>query len=514
MGEDLRITPSDREDRSIATGAVQGASILTVSFLVVGILGYIFNILLSWLLPVEQYGGFGVAVALFGITGLFVNVGFPWAVTKFISAETHLIKQYKIFKSAIVGNILTAVLLSIVLVVVFSFPPVQVVIEKKLGLLLIVTLLLSSSIAVHLNTLQGLFRFKQLGGMQILQAGVRTVAGFTFAFLGYGALGAFAGYFVAAIVAQIIVTYLLRNFKFWQAPGWIDAKIYTFAPAMFLSFLGITLLSNMDLLGVRFISEITVSEELTGYYQSILIIARVPFVITGAMMMAIFPFISKFADSDSQIYPSTALKYASLFVFPVSIMIAIYPSTFITLLFPDSYIAGANALRVIAVGMAFLSIIQVLAYIFQALGKPWTPAILLVILSMVQLGILLVLVPRWGLVGGAVATTVSCFLGVLFLLTKYRALKRVKIQLVPILKFLMILGILGYVGFLIELENGIWMMVFLVIAAVMYVFLLLLLRLVDENDINIIGGILPSNKFTHTMITKVRSFAVRLNEIR
>ena len=502
---------SSQFEASGITSAAQGVSILTVTFLIVAILGYAFNIVLSWLLSVEQYGIFGMCVAFFGILGLFVTMPFPWAAAKFISSEDNLRKKYKIFKISLAGNLLAAVVVSVIFYAIYSSLSSQAEIDRRFIVLLLTTVLIYSPLSVYLCTLQGLFRFKQLGVMQLLLSGLRATSGVALVYLGYGAFGAFAGYLVAAIIALIAMAYLLRNFKFWQESGWSEPRILAFAPAIFLGSLGIVLLSNIDLLGMKFISEVVVSSELTGYYQSALILARIPLLVTGAMMIAVFPFISKHTESDSRRYSLASLKYAIFFVLPLTIVLALNPVAFITLFFPPSYAVGADALRVVAIGMAFLSLIQILANTFQALGKPWTPAIALLVVSGVQLGALVVLIPKWGLVGAAAATTIACFLGFFYLLTKYLSIHRPIIEPIQILKSIAALGIPGCLLFFFMTEGRLLTVISLILAAILYVFLLPLLGLIKEKDVDILSGALPPSRITSAVITRVKRLVIKLN---
>jgi stage V sporulation protein B len=506
------ITSSQFEASGI-TSAAQGASLLTIVSLIVAVLGYIFSVILSWLLPVDQFGTYGVYLAFYSILALFITTAFPWTTAKFLSSEDSLEQRYKIFKSSLVGNILIAVVISIIFYFVYSFSPPRTGDERWLVLLILVILLVNSPLTVYLGALQGLFRFKQLGIIQLLVAVLRLASGAGLVYLGYGVLGALAGYLVAAIIVLVVAVYLLRGFRFWQGRGWGGSRILTFAPAMFFGILGITLLSNLDILGVKFLTEAIVSSELAGYYQSALILARIPVLVTGAMMMAIFPFISKYAESDSRSYSHTSLKYATLLVFPVAIAIALKPVSLITLFFPQSYAAGADALRVVAIGMGLLSLIQVLANTFQALGRPWTPAIALIVVSGVQTGALVGLVPKWGLVGGAAATTIACFLGLCYLLTMYLNVYRPSIKPIQILKLIVALGVPGYLLFSFMPEGRLLIVVSLILVAIIYYILLLLLRLIDERDVEIVGGALPQSNITSAIVAGTKRLTIRLNRV-
>ncbi len=92
-----------------STSAPRGSVILIIAAFITAFLGYVFNVVLGWLLPVEDYGLYGVSIALFAVLGVFIALGFPWAVTRFLPAEESREKRYTIVKSSILGNFITAV---------------------------------------------------------------------------------------------------------------------------------------------------------------------------------------------------------------------------------------------------------------------------------------------------------------------------------------------------------------------------------------------------------------------
>jgi O-antigen/teichoic acid export membrane protein len=176
--------------------------------------------------------------------------------------------------------------------------------------------------------------------------------------------GALMGFLLSVFLSTGVMVFLLRDFKFWKGRGWAELGVYTFAAPMFLGMLAITLIMNFDMLSVKFFTK-EISDTLAGYYLAAIILARVPYFIAGAMMIAIFPFISRYAGSGARGYSAMSLKYTVLFVLPISLAIAMIPEAFITLIFPDAYTAGAKALAIVAIGMGFLALIQVLANILQ-----------------------------------------------------------------------------------------------------------------------------------------------------
>src|SRR5947208_3205860 len=76
------------------------------------ILNYAFTILMSWHLPVDQYGMLGVIQALLLLGGTITGASFPWALTRALAQQPSLAVSAGLFRGALVGNMLLGLGLS------------------------------------------------------------------------------------------------------------------------------------------------------------------------------------------------------------------------------------------------------------------------------------------------------------------------------------------------------------------------------------------------------------------
>ena len=111
-------------------------------------------------------------------------------------------------------------------------------------------------------------------------------------------------------------------------------------------------------------------------------------------MGVMFPYISKHTENDQ--YSLKSIKYAGLFILPISLVIAVDPDPFILLAFPLEYIAGAHALGIVAPGMGLLAMVVVFTNIFQARHAPKIPAVVLSIAVTIEIILLIWLIPGMG----------------------------------------------------------------------------------------------------------------------
>ena len=125
-------------------------------------------------------------------------------------------------------------------------------------------------------------------------------------------------------------------------------------------------------------------------------------------------------------YINQAYRYVTIVVLPASLGIAIFASPIINLLFPG-YGFGAEALEILALGMLFFTLYTVSASISQGMGKPVIPMVALAVGTIVELALSVFLVPKYGINGAAIATTIATF--VLMVIVAWRTLRYVKVKL-------------------------------------------------------------------------------------
>lgn len=481
--------------------AAKGSMILIVTFFITSIVNYIFNVGLGWLLVPAEYGVYGVSIALMTILSFFVNSGFPIAASKLISEETCK-DELRIFKTSLTCNILLGLFVSIIFWFIYGFLPLEN--YRSLIFIVILMTILTSVKSVYQYALQGFFRFKEMGALGVLEVFLKLVFGVGLVYIGFGAFGAVTGLFIAGLVSLFVRLFLFRDFKFWRSKGW-ERRVLFFTFPMFLGMLGFTLIQNLDILVLKFLSPGD-TDKLAGLYQAGLLLARIPFFLTGTVMMAVFPFISK---GNSNVYSQVSLKYVVLFIFPVSIAITLKPDAFLYLVYPVSYVEAAPVLRVLALGMGFFAIMTVFSNIFQASGKPKIPARLLLITSGLQLGLLFILIPVMGIVGAALATLLACLGGTIGLGYYYWKTYGIEIKISALTSLLMFSLLLYLLPFNSRLE----IIASLVIAFGAYMFLLTVFKLLKVEDLYILMEALPAHPLTLTITGNIKSLVYHLNNL-
>jgi O-antigen/teichoic acid export membrane protein len=484
--------------------------IMIAVFVITAAVNYVYNVSMGWLLTPGQFGILGVSISFTLILSLFVTSAFPLTSAKFISGDHAEEVKHRVFKSSLVANVLIGILVSFLFYFAFSTKIIDLGSDYSLLVLgVIAATVTSSTMVIYQGLLQGAFRFKSYG-----LAGIVTVAGKLFSALllvslGYGAFGALMGIPIGNFITLLIVVYLARDFKFWKTNGWADSTVYFFALPIFFGNLGATLLLNVDIIAVKFLTDGLLSDTLAGYYRASLILAQLPIFLVGAMMGVLFPYISKHSDNNA--YPSKSIKYAAIFILPISITIAAIPGSMITVIFPDVYITAAPALRIISLGMGLLVMIMVLTQIFQARHAPRIPAIVLPFAVIIEIGLLVLLVPSHGIVGAALSTTIGCAFAFVALVMLYVNQYKLKSNYPAVVKTMISMVFLA--GSLVYFPHSTLpdMLVDIIISGTIYLLLLSLFNILVEEDLEIVLLGLPSNRLTLKIAGPTKYILRKLN---
>lgn len=460
--------------------------LMLLVFVIGAVLNYAYNIAMGWMLSPAQYGILGVAISFLTILSLFVNAAFPLTVAKFLSEEKDDSIKHRVFKSSLVGSLCIALIISLLFYAVYASGIIRLdSIYRPFVLFIILTLILSSIGGIYASALQGKFRFKRYGLVSIITTSTKLISAVLLVSFGFGAVGAFFGLIAGTIAGLLLAVALTLDFKYWKTGGWVNKKIFSFALPMFFGTFFMTLLMNLDILGVKFLSQNVLSDTLTGYYRSALILAELPVFIVGALMGAMFPYISKYSSTNNN-YSNKTLKYTILMVCPVSIALLVIPSSMIALVFPPSYAAASGALGVLALGMGFFVIITALVGIFQALRLPGIPAIILMFAIVIDVIALIFLVPRYGILGAAASTTIACTAGLIGLVVEYLKHGFLKSDYIKALKILMSFILFGFIIFMFPHETKLLTLFDLVFSSVLYMVFLFVSGLITDEDIKMI----------------------------
>jgi len=182
-------------------------------------------------------------------------------------------------------------------------------------------------------------------------------------------------------------------------------------------------------------------------------------------------------------------KWVYLISLPLFVLFIIFPGAFIKLFFGEEYLVAINVLRYLSIGAMFTSIFAISKMLVLMKGKSDIIFKYTLIILVLNIILNLLLIPRYGIDGAAIATMISYIcLGLLFGFQSWKHLR-----IVPIRRKMLKISIVALIPtaliFLVRELAGIniaTLLIFGILFFGVYVALLFLTGCLDENDVLIV----------------------------
>lgn len=396
--------------RSGDHAGVPSRVIMFTSFAGMSAVNYAFGLAAGWLLAPGDFGLLAFTQTILTIGGMVLNSGFAWSLTADV-VGAGAVSRAKAVRGAAIANGLLALGISLMVFGLFAAGLLRAGFENwQVAALVIVELPLLSFVAIARAAAQGSEHFGMLAALFLVETGIKAAAGIGFVLAGFGAAGAVAGFLVGSLCANVLgAVYLVRRLgiKPWGA---ITRPHFGKAGAMFAALLGLALLLNLDTIGLKLF--FPGDRAAVGQYQAGIVLANTPYYLLTAMIPIFFTQIARVKQIGRSL-PTVAegLRLAAIVLLPIEAALAAFPATFLRILFPAPYLAGADTLRILALANGAIILVAIFSTAFQASGQALVPGRILLAVTACEAVVLRFVVPAYHGVGAAstflTATTVA-----------------------------------------------------------------------------------------------------------
>ena len=413
------VPPQGRQleaERETAAGGTQKMSratthsaVLVAAFAATALLNYAFGVAMSWLFTPSQFGILGVAQSLLLLLALAVSSGFAWATAHDIAALGLTQHSRRRFRAAWAANLVLGLVLGggLWLAYALGWIPLGPAYRWVVPLVGLAAVLLAARAVVN-GAVRGLYRFVPLAVNQVGEVIVKSVAGIGLALAGAGVAGVMAGFTLGSASALAHSLWVTRRARLWQGDGWTDGQLVGTTAPLFMGMFGTAMILNLDILGLKMFSP-SGGDELAGYYQAAIILARTPVFVAQSLNLVLFSYIAGAKrrvpgkGESAGDYLRTGIRAWARLLLPPGLVLALAPEAALSVFFPARYLVAAPSLRIAGAGGAILALVTLLTAILQAEGGRRRPAAAAALASGVQLLVLIGLVPREGAVGAALS---------------------------------------------------------------------------------------------------------------
>jgi O-antigen/teichoic acid export membrane protein len=255
--------------------------------------------------------------------------------------------------------------------------------------------------AIFVGYLNGLKEFVRQASLDITFATLKTAGILGLVALGFGVVGAVAGFVVAAgiiCVVSGIWTFRIMSRRAEDSGGepspgalkrllgfLVLVMLYTFAlngvmRADLFVLKSVAADVPAHLAGADAIFKI-ISDKFAGFYGAVLNVARIPYQGVIAVTFVIFPLISESTFREdhetTKAYIRTTFRYCMILIASVAVLLALNSDSIIAGLYSSDYQAAATALAFLSVSIIFFALLYVAATIIIGAGDPMAAVVVM-----------------------------------------------------------------------------------------------------------------------------------------
>lgn len=404
--------------QSAITGAIASVGAQAVVLL----LGFITHPLIGQLLGREAYGTYSVVLSVQTIIGMLLTLGVPLAVSRFVARDEE--HAQGILWQALRIQLLLAIGLAI-FTAVASYPIARLLGDTGLTSYLAVIAVIIFTQAIYpifTQYLSGLHRFNRQAALTMIYAVAKLAGsvGLLFIFHIYGALLGFA---VGGAVAGVLGFLWARNIGGRHIKPLPMRSFLSFAGIFVLILISLQVLISLDLLMIKALLK---NNATAGDYSAASNLARISYLLLQGLVFILLPKMSALTrqgESQQQAiqFIRKTLRYLIALIIPGVAIAATTSKSLILLFYGHEYVSATGALTILMIGLGSLAFYLLLVTIAAGAGRArvglWVTLVLLAISA--SLGY--ALIPRYGLIGAALQTTLTGLFGLItmtFYITK------------------------------------------------------------------------------------------------
>jgi O-antigen/teichoic acid export membrane protein len=392
------------------------------------IVGFVLGIVLArWLGP-HQLGLYRISFVVYAIATLVSTFGIPSSLTKLVaelktdSQRTNRIVSCAFANSFVFGIIVFAVIFGI------SSPIAQLLDMPELGRLLRIVAFALPFVSLHhteVGLLNGLRRMKWFAVLNASYSVLMFSAVISLVLGGFGVEGAIFGLLLAVAMAAVLGFVIAKKYFSFDLQDYVrnSREILSFSSKVF----SINAINQINYyVDTVLIGYFLVSTQV-GYYSIAVGLSRFLWIIPGSIQTITFPATSEYwSRNDRQamfLMFDKSMKYSACVLLPVGMCLAFFAEDVITLVYGAEYTLATSPLIILLVatiagGATSRSIGATLA----AIGRPGLGACIAAAATVPNIVLNIILIPRFGIVGAAIATAVTLLLiplANLFFIIKY-----------------------------------------------------------------------------------------------
>ncbi len=397
-------------------------------------LGFLLRPVLARWLGAADLGLYQMVITVQGIAVLVATLGIHIALVKYIA-------EYKDDKNRISQFVSTSLIATIILGILTGFL-LYILSSQIAGIFdmpalagLLRTLAFVFPFTSFQGSLLGLFhglrKMKKWTSVMILQSFLMVASTIAFVWLGFGIKGAIFGILVSVVGGCIGGLYLSRRLFRFNLKDFIRnfKKLISFGARSFAGNTVGLLANQADVIMIAYF----LAAKDVGYYSIAVSLSIFFSFVPLAIQKITYPTTSEYWAKGNRHALNRmidkSMKYSACILLPVGLAVGFFAEGIVTLVFGEDFIYAVAPLYVLLVSRVIRGSTDLpIGGSLGAIGRPELNVMLNVIAMVTNIGLNILLIPRLGILGAAMATTISLLLwSAIFFVLVIRML-RVKID--------------------------------------------------------------------------------------
>jgi O-antigen/teichoic acid export membrane protein len=403
-----------KQARRIARGSF---SVILASLSII-VASIFFNAILFRLLGISSYGAYAILLSIYGIAMPLVTLGI------FNSVRKHMGEVTKSQKKKVAG---CGYLLSLIYsIFTFSLGCVVVlllwendIIEKELVIpffVIVIALTFFAFYETSRSILYGLHKESRAESLRIIERLIAYATGLSLIYLGFGILGVFLGILfslmIMAVVGYMIVNnYIKINFNVMRA-GFSKYRyeLVSFGGLTLISLLLAQALYHSDILLIGFLLNDTTH---VGAYKAALVLAEMLWLIPVAFQIVLLHYVSEMWKkkklNELRMIIQEIAKYVTLAMILFGFGLMVLAGPFLKIYYGPGVEDSVLPLQILILGSLGFGLARIINPIIEGTGHIIKGIRISAGIVALNIGLNILLIPIYGIVGAAIATSISYF---------------------------------------------------------------------------------------------------------
>ncbi|WP_178915282.1 flippase [Natronomonas gomsonensis] len=372
-------------------------------------------VLARYLLTPEEYGLLYFALSVFGTVGILGTLGLPSSAARYVTefAESAPGQVPHVMRVAL--GFLLALSVVVGTAVTLGGPWLAKILgDAELAPLLLLGIgyVVGESLRQYLTAMfQGLNRVSWSAVVRSVQAVGRVGFAVGFVLLGFGVVGALAG-FVAASLASVVVGGVVfvrfyRSFPTADREEGIVRRLLEYSIPLTATRSASVIDGKVDTILVGVLLNVTA----VGYYTIAKQIAQVCVTPASSLGFTISPAVGEQkagnrADRAARLYEQ-ALEYVLLLYVPAVVGLVLVAEPMVRYVFGQEYLGAVVVVQLLSVYVLAMAVVKITSDGLDFLGRARDRAIVKIIMALSNVVLNLLLIPIFGVAGAALATVVT-----------------------------------------------------------------------------------------------------------